>query len=65
VDQVAENLPSKCEALSSNPSTARKKKRKEKVALMDHQGYQHQYKINILCFIKMKNFCTAKKVETT
>jgi hypothetical protein len=30
VSQVVEHLPSKCEALSSNPSTAKKKKKKKK-----------------------------------
>jgi hypothetical protein len=29
VSQVVEHLPSKCEALSSNPSTAKKKKKKK------------------------------------
>jgi hypothetical protein len=29
--QVIEPLPSKCEALSSNPSTTKKKKKEEKI----------------------------------
>jgi hypothetical protein len=31
VVQVVEQLPSKCKALSSNPSTTKKKKKKEKI----------------------------------
>jgi hypothetical protein len=35
VAQVIEILSSKCKALSSNPSTAKKKKKKSKVGLKD------------------------------
>jgi hypothetical protein len=36
--QVIEHLPSKCEDLNSNPSTAKNKKRKEKGYLLQYFG---------------------------